>query len=149
MSTPGKNPSKLDCSGDPGKTRQEFKEETDINVIMRKYAKTGQLPQLIKQNPSYGDYTSVQSYQEAVEVAQSAQEKFRHLPVNLRTRFQNDPAKFLEWIDNDANLHEASKYGLLNETGLSRLEGILEAERKKSERPGDDKPATKPQGSGS
>jgi hypothetical protein len=36
------------------------------------------------------------------------------LPAELRARFENDPAKLIEFIDNSENLDEAINLGLVN-----------------------------------
>lgn len=96
-------------------TRQEFRDECDINIIMRKYQNTGALPQAWSSPPSalYGDFSEAPDFYEAQQVVVRAQEQFDALPARVRERFANDPARFLDFVHNKENLDEARKLGLL------------------------------------
>jgi len=96
----------------PGMTKQEFREECNVNNILRKYRKTGLLPSMIKSNPQYGDFSDVGSYQEACNIVLFAQEQFSALPASTRDRFGNDPVKFLEFVNDPRNSDELVKMGL-------------------------------------
>lgn len=105
------------------RTQQQFKEECDINNIMRKYQEKGILPDLIKTNPRYGDFSEAPTYLEAMETIFIAQKQFAALPAKVRDRFQNDPAQFLEFVHNPENENEMVKLGLatakpINENGV-------------------------------
>jgi len=96
-----------------GKTHGEFKDECDINSIMSKFNKTGQLPELIKKNPQYGDFANVSDYQTSLNTVMHAQQQFEALPANIRKRFDNDPASFLEFCSNEENVDELRELGCL------------------------------------
>lgn len=117
----------------PSMTKQSFKDECDINNIMRKYQNTGQLPAMIKSNPTYGDFSKVGSYQESLHVVMKAQEQFDALSSKIRRRFDNDPAKFLEFCNNKENREEMIELGLI-EVKKEELKPI-----KKEETPKEDK----------
>jgi len=102
----------IECK-DKSLTRQSEKAESDINNILKRYEKTGLLPEMIKDNPVYGDFCDVPSYMDAVEIVSKAQEQFDNLDAQVRARFWNDPAKFLEFCTNDANREEMGRLGLL------------------------------------
>ena len=57
-------------------TKQSFKDECDINNILKKYETTGALPSLILENPQYGDYSNVPAYQDALNIVMKAEEQF-------------------------------------------------------------------------
>jgi len=99
------------CDGD-SRTHQSFKDECDINNILNRYARTGVLPQMIKSNPRYGDFATVQSYQDACNVVLLAQEQFNALDANVRDRFNNDPSKFLAFCSDEKNKAEMISLGL-------------------------------------
>lgn len=84
--------------GGPSRTKQSFKNETDINLIMARYVKTGQLPALVKQNPKYGDFSTVPDYQTALDTVMRAEEAFAALPAKVRKACDNDPAVFLDRV---------------------------------------------------
>lgn len=94
------------------RTKQSFRDECDINNILKKYQTTGILPDLIKTNPQYGDFSSVETYQESMNVVLHANEQFESLSSHIRDRFNNDPTKFLEFATNPQNGKEMVKLGL-------------------------------------
>lgn len=105
----------LDCVGnnDPGYTQQQFKDESDINTIVRNFGITGQLPQDLAV-PQEGDFSDVGNFHDAMNVVRAAEESFMQMPANVRDRFANDPGKFLEYVNDPDNKDEAMKLGILN-----------------------------------
>lgn len=97
---------------DPSKTVQDGKDDADINVIMERYARTGQFkpPAAL---PQYGDFTSVQDFQSALNLVMQAERGFMELPARLRARFHNNPADLLEFLAVDSNRQEAIDLGIL------------------------------------
>lgn len=95
-----------------GRTKQAFKAECDVNNIMARYLKTGVLEARNQHAPRYGDCTGIE-YQAGMLAIAGAKEAFAALPAKLRDRFENDPAKFLEFVQDDKNLEEARGLGLL------------------------------------
>jgi len=101
----------LVCS-DPSLAQQNFKDESDINYIVRQFGLTGELPgQAI--SPQYGDFTGVLDYHSAVNAVLAAQDEFMDLPAQMRARFDNDPAKLIDFLGNQENRDEAIKLGLI------------------------------------
>lgn len=88
--------------GGPSKTKQSFKDETDINKLMDRYAKTGQVPAVNNRQPQYG-YAPSADFQEALELVQNAKTMFSELPSKVRQNFDNDPAKLLAFVENPEN----------------------------------------------
>lgn len=104
------------------RTHRYMKDECDINMIMKKFEKTGQLPEMIKNNPQYGDFTDAPDYQTALHTVMHAQEQFANLSAKVRNRFNNDPAEFLEFATNPENLKEMVKMGLAEERPATEAE---------------------------
>lgn len=96
----------------PTMTEQSHKKECDINQIMSKFQKTGILTHSKQYEPQYG-YASDIDFLEAMTIVTKGQEMFADLPSSLRTRFANDPANFLNFINDPENEEEARKIGLL------------------------------------
>lgn len=96
----------------PSMTVEYFKDECDINNIMKKFEETGQLPNMIKENPQYGDFSDVPTYQEALHIVALAHEQFDALDAHVRKRFDNDPAKFLDFVNDPSNQEELVRLGL-------------------------------------
>lgn len=105
--------SDINCSDDPGKTQQHFKDEVDINTIVERFGLTGELPQVV-QVPQYADYEGIFDFQTAMNAVRHAQEGFMELPAKLRARFDNDPQKLLTFLGDEENREEAIKLGLVN-----------------------------------
>lgn len=97
---------------EPSRTKQSFRDECDINNVMKKFERTGILPEMIKQNPQYGDFSDVESFQEAQNIVIHANEQFMALDAHIRKRFDNNPAKFLEFVSYPENLDEMVKLGI-------------------------------------
>lgn len=103
--------SAIDCSGDPGRTQQNFKEEVDINTIVRRFGLTGQLPENVR-IPLDADFLDVMDYQSAMNAIRAADESFMRMPADVRSRFNNDAGAFVAFCVDPANLDEARKLGL-------------------------------------
>jgi phage internal scaffolding protein len=95
-------------------TRQEFKDECDINVLMKRYQSTGELPHLNTSTPQFLDVSSSLVFQESMNYIADAQSMFNELPSAIRDRFYNDPAQFLDFCSNDKNRLELAEMGLLS-----------------------------------
>lgn len=98
----------------PSLTKQSFRDECDINNILRQFNVTGQLPSGSVQ-PQYGDFSGITDYQSALNAVMAAQDSFLELPAKLRARFDNDPAVFLDFVSDEANRDEMKALGLLHE----------------------------------
>ncbi|WNK13159.1 MAG: internal scaffolding protein [Microvirus sp.] len=96
----------------PGRTLQQFKDESDINTIMGQYMRTGVLPSLV--DPKSGQYIDATGfeYQAAMELVASANSMFHNLPSALRARFNNNPADFLEFAENPDNQARLAELGV-------------------------------------
>lgn len=77
--------------------QQEFKAECDINNIMKKYQRTGTIDHLNKYQGAYMD-VQVQDYQEALNIINQIEPMFADLPSSVRDKFDNDPAAFLDYV---------------------------------------------------
>ena len=98
------------ATGD-GLTEQNHKDETDINNIVRKYNKTGLIDHLNQFEKHYGDMTGY-DYQEAMNTVAAANTMFEGLPSSIRNKFDNDPAKFINFVDDEANADKLVEMGL-------------------------------------
>lgn len=97
----------------PGRTKQSFKQECDINSIIARYQKTGMMDH-VKLNPGvFADVSNVGDYAGMVRKVRHAQESFELLPGALRQRFHQDPGEFVSFISDPENRSEAVKLGLV------------------------------------
>jgi phage internal scaffolding protein len=116
----------LDCV-EPSVTQQSFKEECDINTILRRFNVTGQLP-VSPIDPQYGDFSGVTDYQSALNAVMAAQAGFDDLPAVVRQRFANDPAAFVDFCLDESNREEMIKLGLIIEKAVEAVESPKAAE---------------------
>lgn len=97
---------------DTDRTKQSFKDECDINVIMRRYAATGQVDHLNQRSPMYGEIPAT-DFMAAMQLVVEAKHQFDALPSAVRDRFANDPARLLAFLENPENRAEGEKLGLI------------------------------------
>lgn len=104
----------VDIEFDPreGMTRQEFAEECDLNALMARYQKTGLMPQHQGPAPFYGDFADLPDYMAAQNMILAADAAFMALPATVRREFENDPAKFVAFAEDEANLPKMREWGL-------------------------------------
>lgn len=97
---------------------QTARDQCDINFIMRRFEKTGQLADLIAQGMAnlqgrnFGDFTDMPTFQEALDIVNHAQDQFSKLDAPVRNRFNNNPALFLDFMNDPKNAEEWYKMGL-------------------------------------
>lgn len=105
----------LKCDPTENRTQQQFKDETDINVIVERFGLTGQLPPDFRMPlPNNSDLTNAPAdFQTAMNYVIEAQHAFMQLPGTMRERFAHDPQKLLDFLENDKNREEAEKLGLI------------------------------------
>lgn len=101
------------CTG--GRTIQSQRDECDINLILKRHAKTGEA--LPYSALAYGDFSNVQDYQSAMNSIIAAQASFDSLPARTRDRMRNDPAELIRFMDDPNNYDEAVTLGLINSPG--------------------------------
>ncbi len=104
----------LDQTGETSRTKQSFQEESQIANIVKRYL-TGQTVEYVQAHgPEYGELPPYEDFAMAMNVVAEARSLFEELPSHLRTRFENDPAQFLEFMDDrEANQAEMITLGLL------------------------------------
>jgi len=85
-----------------GRTKQSFKDETDVNNIIAKHTRMGTLSHLEQWGGQYGDWSNF-DFQEAQNQIANANTMFEQLPSAVRKRFANSPEKFLEYVNNPEN----------------------------------------------
>lgn len=103
---------------DPSMTKQSFVAECDINNIVRDFTQHGMVSHINEKAAmgAFVDLPDTIDYQMAIEIARSAQGAFDQLPAKVRARFDNDPAKFLDFCQDPKNQDEAIALGLATDT---------------------------------
>jgi len=97
---------------EPGVTQQSFKDECDINLIIDRARNGAAISHLNARVAQYGDFSSIPDYRSALDQVNRANGMFMELDAKVRERFANDPAKFLDFVQNPANSDELVRLGL-------------------------------------
>lgn len=96
-------------------TKQAFKDEVDINNILKKYQATGILPNNSRAAlAQFGDFSGVPSYRDSLDQVMKAQEMFSELPAAVRNRFRNDPGELITFLADKNNRDDAVRMGLID-----------------------------------
>lgn len=113
-----RNKFKVDCQkaieeGEPTLVEQNHKAETDINNIVKKHA--GNL-ELIAKNQQLVEFTMddipTNDFQEMMQIMVNAKEAFQQVPSQIRKEFDNDAAKYLDFVRNPENKDRLIELGL-------------------------------------
>lgn len=97
---------------EPSMTQQHMGPETDINLMMRRYALTGEFA-VRRDVAEYGEFDEAVDFRRMIEVVEQGKRAFARVPSAVRARFENDPGQFLDWIHDEANYGEAATLGLV------------------------------------
>lgn len=98
---------------------QDKRDSCDINRIVKKVTRPdGQIDAMTLQSIAkapgrYGDFTGAADFQEVSNRVIRMNNAFMALPAETRLKFDNDPAKMIEFVTNPANEDESVKLGLL------------------------------------
>lgn len=109
-------------SGEPSRTKQEFKQEVNINEIISRMKKGISAPAwMTSATPRFGDFTNMPtSFQEAYSLIETAEAAFMSLPLEFRRALDHNPA----------NLDKAPKELYAQFGLLKKPEGVTSAEAK-------------------
>lgn len=97
----------------PPETDQSFGKECDINHIVKKFIKTGQITHLARRQGFYGDQSQIPDFQTAMDTVTKAQQAFDELPAHIRKRFANSPHELMQFLQDPKNQDEAISLGLM------------------------------------
>ncbi len=84
--------------GGPSEVREAFKDEADINNIVARYQKTGQMP-LNADEARFGDVSDFRDYKAALDFVREARDNLRDMPEEARGQYQADPDGFIEALE--------------------------------------------------
>lgn len=100
---------------EPTMTQQQFKDEADINNIMRKYgADPVAFNALTRKGGVYADFSQVTDYHGMLQQVADAQDAFGALPAQIRSRFANDPGALIQFLNDPKNHDEGVELGLFD-----------------------------------
>lgn len=106
----------VDFTGTESMTKQHYRDECDVNNIVARFKQVEDVNLLESlegyADGRYGDFSDVADYREALHQVMRAEESFMRLPPQVRSRFDNDPATFLDFCQDDKNADELISMGL-------------------------------------
>ncbi|AXL14484.1 internal scaffolding protein [Microviridae sp.] len=108
----------IDCS-DSTLVEQSHAPMCDVNLILKRYETSGVMSHVAGRSPRYGDFSSAEDYLTSCNKVIQANESFLALPAQIRKRFDNDPAKLLEFCLDENNRDEAQKLGIIDVPDLT------------------------------
>lgn len=98
---------------DSGRTEQHHKSSCDINNIMGKFSPDVLALHASQYKGQYGDFADLPDYHTAMNAVRRIDEMFLDVPADIRSKFQNDPAKFLNFVNDPVNVDAMYEMGLL------------------------------------
>jgi phage internal scaffolding protein len=101
----------LACA-DPTLAQQQFRDEADINTILERFGRTGEVIVPVRP-PEFGDFSEVTDYHSAMNMIIEAQGAFDALPARIRKEFDNDPGRFVDFVMDENNRDKAVEMGLV------------------------------------
>ncbi len=98
--------------GMPSRTKQEFKDECDVNLIVDAFTRGAPLPVQIHQG-QFVDVSELGDYKTAVDTLMAADDVFAKLPGAVKDAVGNSPAGFLDFVNDPENADEMVQLGLV------------------------------------
>lgn len=96
-------------------THQEFKEECDINTIIDRFG-IGENPIEAQKWVTNVDISDApDNYMDVMNQLNAARDQFMSLPAKVRSTFDNDPSRFVDFVSDPANIDEMVRLGLASE----------------------------------
>lgn len=106
-------------------TEQAHKEACDINNIIKTYDAGLIISRVQTMEARYGDISGL-DYKQALDLVIGAKTAFTELPAKIRKEFDNNPQKYLEFMDNPDNRDKAIELGLIRKDTSSDIDGLGE-----------------------
>lgn len=97
----------IDTTKDKILVEKAHRDEVDINVIVGKYGNDIIQKTMLLNSPQYRfDEVPGNDFQEAMLIIAKAKTTFEQLPSAVRTEFENNPAKYVDYVQNPDNAQE-------------------------------------------
>ncbi len=106
-------------------TEQAHKNECNVNLIIKKYDKTGLIEHVSKFEGTFGDQTGLE-FKQAQDMITGAIRLFQMLPADIKKRFKQSPEHLLRFMEDENNRDEAIKLGLIKATWTPDTDGLGE-----------------------
>ena len=94
-------------------TQEHFREETEILNIIKRHDRNGVIDHINKGSAIYGDFSEITDYRDMIHKLREADSAFAQVPSDIRKRFENDPAKFFNFVTDSSNYEALADMGLV------------------------------------
>ena len=94
-------------------TQEHFREETEILNIIRRHDRNGVIDHINKGTAIYGDFSEITDYRDMIHKLREADSAFAQVPSDIRKRFENEPAKFFNFVTDSSNHDALAEMGLV------------------------------------
>lgn len=91
--------------------KQEYRKETDVNELMKRYP--GGIPLPVPAQAVFADVSEIGTLADVMRRGDAARDAFLQLPAKVRSEFGNDPYTFLQFLTDDKNYDKAVELGLI------------------------------------
>lgn len=92
--------------------QQQYKDSCDVNKIMEKYEKTGQITHLAKTQGRYANLGEPQDLMEAIIIKERADKAFETLPAKIKAMANHDPVQFIKMLQDPQYDDVLQEYGV-------------------------------------
>ena len=106
--------------GGPSLTKQSFKDEADINKIMRKYSMNDIEAAREAVETHLVDLSEMPDFHQAMTTVAEANELFMKIPSNIRDVFNHDPGRFMEFVTDPENREQMVELGLAKKAPVAQ-----------------------------
>ncbi len=86
-----------------GRTKQAFKDSTDINKLLMRAQQGETISHLAKHGAIYGDFTDIDDLLTGMTRLERGNQIFAQLPGEVRCEFDQSPQKFFNFVNNPQN----------------------------------------------
>lgn len=102
-----------DCSKDEPITEQHHAETMDINDLVARYTpkELNDLALNVEQN--FMDLTQFDDFQATMNDVARAKTEFEKMPAKIKNKFDNNPARLIQFLGDDKNRAHAEELGLI------------------------------------
>lgn len=106
-------------------TEQAHLKECDVNLIIKKFDKSGVIDHVSKFEASFGNLSGI-DFKDAQDLIINANNQFDKLPPKIRRHFKNKPENLLTFMEDENNREKAIELGLIDKSFSEMLDGLGE-----------------------
>lgn len=106
------------------RTDPQYRDESDPNVIVERFLKTGDINELVQKNRAegmQGDFSEAKDYFSAMCLVRDVELAFLAYPYKTREKFDHDPKKMLDFINDPKNEDECVELKLFTPETIERI----------------------------